>query len=144
MVKFHPDAFRPKVYLRYFYWLSLSGARGPGAVISYLYGLRSRDGPGGGPKDQTTGQHRIVGLGRLIKQHARNKAEVAVLISDQCQRRGLGTELLSKLVQVARDEKLSRISAEMLGDNLGMQTIFGKLGFRRSLSPDLPIAQVIG
>lgn len=50
--------------------------------------------------------------------------------------RGLGTALLSKLVQIARDEKLSRLSGEMLGDNTGMQNIFRKLGFRLSLSPD--------
>jgi hypothetical protein len=42
----------------------------------------------------------------------------------------LGLCLLSGVVQVARDEKLGRVSAEMLRDNLGMQVLSKRLGFR--------------
>ena len=57
-------------------------------------------------------------MGRLVKSHARNEGEVAVLISDECQHQGLGTELFRRVIQIARDEKLSRVDAEILPDNL--------------------------
>ncbi len=66
-------------------------------------------------KDKVTGQHRILGVGRLIKLRAENEAEIAILVSDQCQNQGLGIELLRRVVQIARDERLGRVSAEMLG-----------------------------
>lgn len=60
---------------------------------------------------------------------ARNEAEVAVLVADEYQNLGLGLRLLSTVVQVARDEKLSRVSSEMLRDNVGMQILSKRLGF---------------
>jgi len=137
MVKFHETLSDRTVYLRYFCSLSLSVRVSHERLSRICFVDYDREmALVADQEEQTTGKHRIVGVGRLIRRHARNEAEVAVLVSDQCQRRGLGTELLSKLVQVARDDKLNRLSAEMLGDNLGMQTIFTKLGFRLSFSPD--------
>jgi acetyltransferase len=81
-------------------------------------------------KDEVTGQHRILGVGRLIKLPTKNEAEIAILVSDQFQKQGLGIELLRRTVQIARDEKLSSVSAEMLRDNLTVQRIFKKVGFR--------------
>ena len=59
-------------------------------------------------------------------------------MSDQCQKQGLGIELLRRVVQIARDERLGRVSAEMLGDNLTVQSIFKKAGFRLRLLADPP------
>jgi acetyltransferase len=137
MVKFHEKLSDRTVYLRYFCSLSLSVRVSHERLSRICFVDYDREmALVADQEEQTTGKHRIMGVGRLIRRHARNEAEVAVLVSDQCQRRGLGTELLSKLVQVARDDKLNRLCAEMLGDNLGMQTIFTKLGFRLSFSPD--------
>jgi acetyltransferase len=69
--------------------------------------------------------------------HAGNEAEVAELVSDQHQKLGLGNELLRRVVETARDEKLSRVSAEMLTDNVAMQVIMKRLGFRVRTSDDL-------
>jgi acetyltransferase len=66
--------------------------------------------------------NRVLGRG--------NQAEVAVLVSDPCQGQGVGLEPLRRVVQVARDEKLSRVPAEMLADNLAIQVISKKLGFQ--------------
>ncbi len=54
----------------------------------------------------------------------------ALLVADEYQRRGIGTELLRRLVQIGRDEKLSRITGEILRDNYGKMRISGKLGFQ--------------
>jgi acetyltransferase len=137
MVKFHETLSDRSVYLRYFCSLSLSARVAHERLSRICFVDYDREmALVADQKDKTTGEHRILGVGRLIKLHARNEAEVAVLVSDQCQRRGLGSQLLSELVKVARDEKLERLSAEMLGDNLGIQTIFRKLGFRLASGPD--------
>jgi acetyltransferase len=73
----------------------------------------------------------------MSKLHGRNEAEVAVLVSDQYQKLGLGNELLRRVVEVARDEKLSQVSAEMLPDNIAMQAIMRRLGFRVRATEDL-------
>jgi acetyltransferase len=73
----------------------------------------------------------------MSKLHSGNEAEVAVLVSDQFQKLGLGYELLRRVVQIARDEKLSQVSAEMLTDNVAMQVIMKRLGFRVRASDDL-------
>ena len=57
-------------------------------------------------------------------------------VSDQYQKQGLGTELLRRLIQIARDQKLHRVSGELLRDNLAIQIIVKKLGFRFRLCAD--------
>ena len=52
---------------------------------------------------------RIVGLGNLGRVRGRNEGEVAVIVSDDYQGHGLGTELMRRLVEVARAEKMTRV-----------------------------------
>jgi len=55
-------------------------------------------------------------------------------VSDRCQHAGLGTELLRRLVDIGRQEKLARIVGDILPDNQDMQRVCEKLGFRRRYS----------
>ena len=73
---------------------------------------------------------KILGVGRLSKQHAPGTAEFAVLVSDEWQRQGLGCELLRRLIEIGRDEKLTRISGQILAENHAMQHICRKVGFK--------------
>src|SRR5713101_8752109 len=131
MAQFHQTLSGRSVYMRYFRSLSLEsrlaherlvrichvdGEREVALVVDYTY--------------KRTGQQQILGVGRLIKLDAQNEAEVAILVSDQYQKQGLGTELLRRLIQIARDQKLHRVFGELLRDNLAMQIIVKKLGFR--------------
>ena len=72
-------------------------------------------------KDPETGEHEILGVGRLSKLHGTNEAEFALVVSDHFQGQGLGTELLSRLLQVGRDEKIDRIFGDILPENTEMQ-----------------------
>ena len=63
------------------------------------------------------GQPVILAVGRLMKLPGTNEAEFAILVADAFQRQGLGTELLRRLVQIGRDEKLARIVASIDVDN---------------------------
>ena len=53
----------------------------------------------------------------MSKIHGTTEAEVAVLVSDHWQGRGLGKELLARLLIIGADEKLTKLSAEILPDN---------------------------
>jgi len=80
-------------------------------------------------KDPKTGKLEILGVGRLSKLRGLNEAEFALIISDRWQRQGLGTELLKRLVQIGRQEKLERIRATMLKENHAMQHVAKRVGF---------------
>jgi acetyltransferase len=69
-------------------------------------------------------------MGRLTKARRANEAEFAVLISDESQGRGLGRELVRRLLEVARAEKLERVIADILPENQAMLAICRALGFR--------------
>jgi len=53
-----------------------------------------------------------------------------VLIRDDFQMLGLGSELLRRLLEVAKDEKLDRVFAVMAAENNAMRTIAAGAGFR--------------
>ncbi len=76
-----------------------------------------------------TDRSEIIGIGRLIKAHNLEDAEFAIVISDHWQGKGLGSELLKRLVQIGKQERLSRITAYIIPDNLPMQRVCKKLGF---------------
>ena len=62
-------------------------------------------------------------------RHLHFPAEIAVIISDQFHGRGLGKELMARLQVVAADEKLTKLTADILPDNRDVMRICEKLGF---------------
>ncbi len=131
MAEFHRTLSDRTVYLRYFATLSLSARIAHKRLLRICFGDYDREMVLVAEiTDSQSGNHRIVGVGRLNKMRESNDAEVAVLVSDQFQNRGLGLQLLERVVQVARVEKLSRVSSEMLRDNLAMQAISKQMGFQ--------------
>jgi acetyltransferase len=69
-------------------------------------------------------------VGRLSKQHTPGEAEFSVLVNDEWQRLGLGSELLRRLIEIGRDEKLAHLSGVVLAENHAMQHICRKVGFK--------------
>jgi acetyltransferase len=131
MVKFHGTLSDRTVYQRYFCSLSLRRRVEHDRLLRVCFGGYDREMVlVADSKDPHLGEHRILGVGRLNKLQTHNGAEVAVLVADQHQKQGLGTELLRRIVQIARDEKLAKLSAEMLRDNVAVELIFRQLGFR--------------
>jgi acetyltransferase len=137
MAKFHETLSDRSVYLRYFYSLSLSSRVAHDRLVRICFVDYDREMAIVADCHDASGHHRILGVGRLIKSHAKNNGEVAVLVSDECQNQGLGTELFRRVIEVARDEKLARVDAEILPDNLPMKKIAKRLGFR-VCTPDDP------
>ena len=52
-----------------------------------------------------------------------------MVVSDPWQNQGLGTLLLDHLKHIARAEKLDRLSAVLLAENLAMQQLCRRRGF---------------
>jgi acetyltransferase len=82
------------------------------------------------------GELRILGAFRMTKLHGTNAARFSVLVSDQCQGMGIGSELMRRLIPVAQQEKLHRLEAIMTPDNRIMQGMCAKLGFQFSRTDD--------
>ena len=53
-----------------------------------------------------------------------------MLVSDNSQNQGLGFELLKRLIEIGRAEKLTRLGGQILAENHAMQHICKKLGFK--------------
>jgi len=83
-----------------------------------------------------TDEKRILGAGRLSKIHGLNEARFSVLLTDDAQGLGLGTELLRRLIHISREEGLQRLESTMTEDNEMMQHICKKLGFEIKSSKD--------
>ena len=80
----------------------------------------------------------IAGVGRLSRAHGRPEAEFALLITDALQGKGLGLEMLRRLLDVGRAEGLRRITAEISPENAAMLAVCRKLGFRLQGDPSDP------
>jgi acetyltransferase len=131
MIKFHQTLSERSVRLRYFQPLKLSQRVAHERLIRVCFSDYDREMPlVVERRDPKTGEAEILGVGRLSKIPGQDEAEFAILISDVHQNKGLGTKLLSTIVQIAKDEKLSRVSADILPDNLEMQRVCEKIGFK--------------
>jgi acetyltransferase len=136
MVKFHETLSEESVYHRYFSALKLSQRVAHERLTRICFNDYDREiALVVECTEVGTGGREILGVGRLSKLHGANEAEFALLISDRWQKQGLGTELLKCLVQIGRDEKLSRITAIIMADNHAMQHVGRKVGFKLEHEP---------
>jgi len=128
---FHKTLSERSVYLRYFHIMQVSQRvtherltrlcftdydRQMALVVVY--------------RDPADGERRILGVGRWSRLHDSSHAEFSMLINDSDQRQGIGTELLRRLTDIAHEEGIVRITADILAENVGMQRVCRKVGFR--------------
>ena len=137
MVKFHQTISDRSVYLRYFHMEKLStridhDRLGQKCFIDYdreMALVADYSNP-------QNGAHEILGVGRLTKLPGEREGEVAVLVSDPRQGQGLGTELLRRVIEVGRAEKLDRIVANILPENLAMRALADRFAFQEQPTDD--------
>ena len=131
MVDFHQSLSEESVYFRYFHMIALGQRVTHDRLTRICFNDYDREiALVAEYDDPKTTKRRILGVGRLSRETGTDVAQFSILISDSYQRRGLGTELLRRLVHVGREEGLQRITAEILPENLGMQAVCEKLKFR--------------
>ncbi len=71
----------------------------------------------------------VIAVGRYDRLPGADEAEVAFVVDDAHQDRGIGTILLEQLAVVARDNGVSRFVADVLSHNRRMQGVFQAAGF---------------
>ncbi|HYW64293.1 MAG TPA: GNAT family N-acetyltransferase [Bradyrhizobium sp.] len=84
---------------------------------------------------EQAGRQTIIGGGRYIVFEA-GRAEMAFVVIDAWQGRGVGSLLMDHLDRIASNAGLQELTAEVLPENKAMRTVFGKFGFRPAAHRD--------
>jgi RimJ/RimL family protein N-acetyltransferase len=87
----------------------------------------------------------LVGVGRYIvcPPPKRHRAEVAFVVLDTHQGKGIGSLLLQHLASIARAQGLREFEAEVLADNRPMIGVLEGSGFPIQLSTEFGVARVL-
>ena len=100
MVRFHSTLSDESVYRRFFSQMKLESRVRHERLTRVCFIDYDREMALVAEKPKTAaGPAEIVAIGRLVKSPLKNEAEVAALVTDSFQRKGVGRELVSRLVR---------------------------------------------
>jgi acetyltransferase len=143
MARFHESLSDRSVYLRYFHMEKLSSRVAHSRLARRcLIDYDSEMALIAENFNPEAGRNEIIAVGRLIRAPGKNEAEIALIVSDKFQKCGVGAELMKRLIQVGRDEKLEQIVATVLPENIGMRVLASRQGFKPVKSEDLSSIQL--
>ncbi|MBM3738479.1 MAG: bifunctional acetate--CoA ligase family protein/GNAT family N-acetyltransferase [Acidobacteria bacterium] len=125
IVKFHETLSDRSVYFRYLQMLNLTQRVAHERLIRICFIDYDREMALVAERDGA-----IQAVGRMRRTTSREDAEFALLVNDAFQGKGLGTAILSRLLDIARGEGIKRITADIHGENVPMLSIVRKLGFK--------------
>jgi RimJ/RimL family protein N-acetyltransferase len=87
----------------------------------------------------------VVGVGRWVRLRSDPEvAEIAFVVADDLQRRGVGTALGEALADAARERGVKRFAATMLPGNLAAHRLFAQLAQERSIDRNGSLHEVRG
>jgi acetyltransferase len=130
MVAFHRSLGEDSVRLRYLHPFKLDERTAHERLVRVCFGDYDRELALVVERTAPDGGCEIVALGRLSRDPGNgNSAEFALLVTDSWQGRGVGRELLGRLLDVARQERIRRVYADILLANVRMQRLCEHLGF---------------
>lgn len=85
----------------------------------------------------------ILAVGRYnVDKERSHVAEVAFLVEDAMQKRGIGTLLLDNLAEIALQHEITHFSADVLLDNLTMLSVFRKAGYALASTASYGVAHL--
>jgi acetyltransferase len=129
-VRFHATLSDESVYRRYFFLMNLESRVRHERLTRMCFLDYDRQMALVAERPKRPGESgEIVGVGRLIKIPGKNEAEIAVLVSDAFQKRGIGGALVQRLIDFAKDEGLELLTASFLAENQPIERLFRNLGF---------------
>jgi acetyltransferase len=79
-----------------------------------------------------------VGVARLARNDDTGVEEFAVIVEPDVKGKGLGTHLMRRLIDWARQHKIEEIRGEILAENTNMLTFARHLGFALRYLPSDP------
>ena len=121
MVKFHEGLSEHSVYMRYFHALKLDQRVAHERLTRICFIDYDRELVLVAIRREPVRQ--IVGIARLSKIYGSDAAEFAILIDDNYQGQGLGTELLKRLIKAAAEEP----DLSFLQDAKARRAAYGRL-----------------
>jgi acetyltransferase len=136
VVKFHEKLSEHTVTMRYFQPLELWQRTAHERLTHICFIDYDREMALVAEKKNETGELEIVAVSRMNRQHGTTSALTAVIIRDDFQQKGLGTEMLRRELQIAKDEGLKHVHCNMLPEDKQMQSICKKLGFQVTNTDD--------
>jgi acetyltransferase len=145
MVRFHETLSERTVYMRYFSPLKLQQrvAHERLSRICFIDYDREMVLVATRHNLETPNEPEILAAGRLTKLHGKPVGEFGLLVGDSFQGRGLGLELMQRVIDVGREEGLERIIGFILPDNGAMLRICEELGFKQYRTADSNIEVVL-
>ena len=143
-VRFHSTLSDETVYRRYFFLINLESRVRHERLTRMCFIDYDRQMALIAERSDAAGGSEIVGVARLIKFPGTNQAEIAVLVSDAFQKRGIGSALVKRLVEFARNEKLELLTASYLAENQAIEKLFKSQGFmfNDGTDPGVRVAQL--
>jgi len=129
-VRFHGTLSDQSVYRRYFFFMNLQSRVAHERLTRICFIDYDRQMALVAERASSAGSAgEIAGVGRLLKLPGNKRAEIAVLVSDAFQKRGIGSALVQRLIAFARDEKLELLTASFLAENQPIERLFRSQGF---------------
>ena len=130
IARFHESLSDQTVYLRYFHMETLSSRVAHERLLRKCFIDYEREiALVVEATDSASNTRNILAVGRLTRDRDPRRGEVAILVTDRVQHLGLGTELLSRLVEIARHEKFELLAAHILVENTAMRALTQRFGF---------------
>jgi len=80
----------------------------------------------------------ILGVVRYVSNPDKQSCEFALTVADDWQKRGIGRQLMQRLMTVARDRGIEIMQGEVLSNNSKMLRLCERLGFRAARNADEP------
>jgi len=144
IARFHESLSEQSVFLRYFHMENLGSRVAHDRLMRKCFLDYDREmALVAEAKNAATGEQEILGVGRLTRERDRREGELAVLVADRVQRLGLGTELIRRLIEVARNEKFERIVARTIPENTAMRSLAERFGFVTQPTADLSVVKAV-
>jgi len=128
-VKFHSILSDRSVYLRYLQPMLYQERVVHERLARICHGDYNREISLVAEKEGNGEGRSIMGVVRLSKLHGMKEARFSILIGDPYQSTGLGGELVTRIIDVARRDRLERISTIFTDDNQVMLHLCKKAGF---------------
>jgi acetyltransferase len=138
MVDFHGGLSDHTVYMRYFTAMKLSQRTTHERLTRVCCIDYDREmALVGEIRDAATLKKKIIGVARLVRMRNNpSDAEFAVLVSDAYHHQGVGMELVRRLVEIAREERIRHLQGAIMPDNVSMQRLAERLGFKLAYSDE--------
>jgi acetyltransferase len=131
MVAFHKTLSEQSVRMRYLQGIKLDERTAHERLVRVCFVDYDRELALVAERQTDAGERQIIALGRLSRERVWGSAdaEFSLLVGDPWQGRGVGGQLLARLITLAKQEGIARIHAEILATNLRMQRLCARLGF---------------